>query len=87
MTKIINIQQTQALVELCQKFCNCWKVAILKCVLGVDGGGANSSSKVVYYMYTCILHVVVVVVGVVVEYWWWHSGGGGAVDSLFKNGS
>jgi hypothetical protein len=40
------------------------KVAILMCVLGVDGGGASVSGEVV------VLVVVVGGGGVVVGYWW-----------------
>ena len=65
-----------------QKISKCFRIAILKCVLGVDGGGASCGGDVVV-----VLMVAVVVVVVVVVYWWWRSGGGGAGDSPCKVGS
>ena len=61
------------------KLSNCFKVAIIKCVICVNDGGASISGEIVV--------LVMVAVGMVVGYWWCPSGGCGAGDSLFHVGS
>ena len=48
---------------------NCFKVAILICVIGVDGGCDSISGEVVVVV-SVVVVVVVVGGGVVVGYWW-----------------
>ena len=40
--KFQNFQRTQASVEQCSKFSNCFRIAIFKCAIGFDCGGASS---------------------------------------------
>ena len=55
-------------------------IAIIKCVLGVDGGGVSSSVVVL------VVGLVVFVV-VVVGYWWCGIRGGSSGDGLCEGGS
>ena len=56
---------------------NCYRIDILQCFIGADGGTANSGGEVVA---TVVLVLVVMVF--VVGYWWWHSVTGSGGDSL-----